>query len=412
MLNNQPPEPHNAARGLEEWFCSPPHKSRGKVLYPVPRNSIFDDEELRNATQCANHGDLNIWTLHKAAEKVFGGETSISPEKYRKIVEGNYDDYDLERHGSVHFLTDLRLLAKTFQIGINVVRQTTSDRSKQVLFMGCGPGRLAIPSIELAKKEGIKRIVFNDLLEHHIEKTRQKIIDFYNTSTCNIDGVQVDFLVGDFIEKGEELIQNINERFDAIFSNWFVTTEIADFSDKDRLQKSRRVLYKTILDLLTKQGVFIEDIPYSEGVGTYYYLGRLKTYAILDQMRALQGINDQLLISNFSHVQEGGFPYHLRYVPANGKHRTEMENAGFIEHLTAVDTIPNGFKSGRMSRYNKEAEVSNIQKLIQRAPYNTFMAQIRAFEFDLLHVPSPLEDPMAKQKKTTIWRKKMRNGAG
>ncbi len=364
------------------------------------RKAPFEAEELEMAVKSGNvHHTLNNENLSNAARIIFGESDHMTREYYEKtIIAGNYIGFDLEKHGFPNLLADLKILTEFFRTAIHTVTKSTKQRSGKVFFMGEGPGRTAIAAIELAKQLKIEEIVFNDLLSEHLDQTREKIAKCYNTREQKIDGVEINFLAGDFIE----IASNIRKNFDALFAMWFVASEICDFSSIKALRKRRNLLYSQIRKLLTKQGVFVEDIPFSAGVGTFYYTARLKTYAILHEMGILEGENNHMLLSDFTDIQKGGFPYHIRYVPSNGKHRDELAKAKLKEHISTLTTLPSGIKNP--TQYEAEfGSPEKIQQLFEGNSIDEIIPFIEKKERDLLIYPSPT-DIMAQQKKTIMWR--------
>ena len=370
----------------------------------TPEKLPFETEELQRAVSCGNiHYGLNNDNLRNAAEMIFCNAKSVTEEFHRQeIVTGNYIDFDQDKHGFPHLLSDIKLLIHFYYQAARIIEQTTKKRSNRVFVMGCGPGRLAIPWIELSKKLGIREIVLNDLLPHHVEATREKIARCYGKRKQNIDGVKITFAEGDFLK----VASNMRKKFDALFAMWVVTSEICAFNSIEDLQRVRQNLYSTIKDLLTKQGVFVEDMPFSEGIGSYYYIARLKTYSILHDMGILEGENDHMLLSDFTDIPQGGgkFPYHIRYIPSNGKHRRELENSGFEENEAVITTGPSGVSNP--VQYEKEFGSSDrIRELFEGNPLEKIPPFLTQKEQELLIYPNAT-DPMAKRKKTIMWRKR------
>jgi len=364
----------------------------------------IDLEELAIAVRKGNLNDsLSYENLEKAAIEIFGNQgSSLSKEEYQgRVVKGNYDGFDLEGHGAPNFIPDLILLTRFFSEAVRLASTTTTNNSNKALVIGCGSGRLAIPIIELARKLGIKEIVFNDLLELHVDKTRDRVRDCYNTEDTKIDGVKLDFMVGDFLKISEKLINETRKRFDAIISMWFVTSEISDFSSLEALKEIRKELYSRIKELLTKQGGFIEDNPFSEA-GSFYYNSRLKTYDILQKMGILKGVNDQMILSDFRNIQTTGFPFHVRFTPPNGKHKRELNDVGLGEHLTSITTIPNGIKS--LEDYQRKfGDPNKIRELFESNDIDPLKQYLYDQQGILLTMPAS-SDLLAQKKKTVLWR--------
>lgn len=365
----------------------------------MEKHQPFEHEELERAVSRGNiHHTLNNENLKRAAQAIFKDQHHITKEYYQNtVVAGNYDGFDLEKHGFSSLLQNLRVLTEFFRSAIHLVDKTTKHKSDRVLFMGEGQGRTSIAAIEIAKQLRVKEICFNDLLVDHIEHIREKIAKCYGTRSQVIDGVKISFAPGDFIDIAENI-----EEFDAIFAMWFVTSEICDFSSIEKLLNLRNKLYLCIKKLLTKQGVFIEEIPFSEGIGAFYYTARLKTYKILQEMGILEGENDHMLLTDFTDIQSSGFPYHIRYIPSNGKHRQELENVGMSENESMITTSPTGIKD--LGIYQEEIGTSEkIRTLFEGNSIDEIVPYLQRKEQEHLIFPKPT-DITAKKTKTTLWR--------
>jgi len=375
-----------------------------KTFPIIMEGDPIDLEELAIAVKNGNLDDsLSYEKLEEAAREIFGdSKKSLSKRDYQeKVVKGNYDGFDLESHGAPNFIPDLILLTRFFSEAVRLASATTTNNSGKAFVMGCGSGRLAIPIIELAKKLGIKEIIFNDLLESHVDETRDKVRHCYNTEETNIDGIELDFVVGDFLKIAEELINETRKRFDAIISMWFVTSEICDFSSSEALREIRKELYSKIQELLTKQGGFIEDSPFSEA-GSFHYNSRLKTYAILKKIGILEGVNDQMILSNFSNIQKTGFPFHVRFAPPNGKHKSELGNAKLGEHLTSITTIPSGITN--LEGYQRLfSDPDKIRELFESNEIDDLLKYLYKQQGLLLTMPGT-SNLLAHKKKTVLWR--------
>lgn len=184
---------------------------------------------------------------------------------------------------------------------------------------------------------------------------------------------------------------------------WFVTAEIADFSSVENLRAKREQLYSSINKSLSKQGVFVEDIPYSEGVGSFYYLVRLKTYAALNKLGILSGESHNIIITDYRQNKHVKGTDHIRYAPANGEHYKELEKAGFELNFFRITTQTRGFKD--ILAYEKEfGDYERIQSIFSGNDLDAIISYLEMKEKSLLIAPSS-SDPMAKKKKTVMWRK-------
>ena len=318
-------------------------------MLPVDQSSAWrepalpDEAEVQTAQQLGErYFSLRMSSLREAALHIFGKHRGLDREDYAAIVLHNYQDFDLHRHGHHLLLQQLLLLSEAFEQAIQTVNFRVRQSSGNILSLGCGPGRSAVALIELAMKRRIRCIVFNDLLPSHIDQTREIVRQTYNTNRDRIGPIDLKYVAGDFLDPASPF----DDGFDAIIAEWFVTSEIADFSSVETLRRTRRQLYGKIRSLLGSEGVFVEDVPFGDRVAQFYYLARLKTYAILRQMGILQGENHNMLLSNFSQaitpeeLAAGVSPMHLRYIPDSEAHLDELRQVGMRRTRSWVSHLP------------------------------------------------------------------------
>ena len=374
---------------------------------PIQLVGPFEKEELQRAVERdPSFEPFNMSRLKRSAEYIFNSPF-INSSKHSKLIEENYNGLNVERHGAANLARDLQLLTEYMSATSSMVKSMTEDRTDRILFMGEGPGRTSIAAIELAKKLGYKEVVFNDLIERHVASIRKKVRSVYGNPDKDktYNGLKITYHSGDILNYSDDFGQ-----FDAIFAMWFVTAEIADFSSIEALQKKRKQLYKKIHLLLSKQGLFVEDVPYSEGVGTFYYLVRLKTFSVLQEMNLLNKNKDgeevfensQIIITDYSDTQTSGFPYQVRYAPTNGTRRSQMNS--FEELDVSITTQPIGL-SGNYSSFLDATSDKKISKLFRNTEIQDLAKSMGLFE-DKFVISANKNHPRTKQKKTIIWRKK------
>lgn len=375
-------------------------KATGTLSLDSAKTTPPTKDELQIALSMSEDiPSINIKNLRETAKRILEKKPPAVgfKEFYTDtVIAGNYENFDLDKHGLPNLLDDLWTLIKFYNSGVNTVRSSIANPTGNAFVMGCGSGRLAIPYIELSQEKhlNMKRIVFNDLVSGYLEQTREKIADLYNTRKQEIGGVKIDFIQGDFLE----ISQKLRQKFDIMFAMWFVTSEIADFSSIEKLRKTREELFLKVKNILINKGVFVEDVPFTEGAGAYYYLAQLISYVVLDEMNKLKGENENIILTNFSDIQETGFPHHMRYAPQNGKHRSELEKAGFTESDVHVVTLPSAIiKPDKLQRLLSN---ENILQLFQKNDISYLLTHLNTQKY-LLTYPND-NAPEAQRKKIRL----------
>ncbi len=292
-------------------------------------------------TQGENEPEINYKALEEAANGLFGDKKAMSLKQYLQVTKDFYETLDLEKRGTPSLILDTDLLLESFiRARDDIISKITKDqRTDKVLVIGCGEGRLSSLYIEMAKKLGIKKITFNDLLEKHIEQTKKKLQKVYNTGTLDsnemsIDGIKVEFLPGDFTT-----IDLQGSPYDITVAWWFVTSEIFNPNSPKELRQKRIEFYTKVRTNLIRKGIFIEDIPHSVSSG-FYFLSRMKTFDILKRKGILVGEQKNLSLTNIPKKDKNAQPYHLRYLPYNGMHTKEMNASGLYEVDSRSEIIP------------------------------------------------------------------------
>lgn len=279
---------------------------------------------------------LNYDALVEACDKIFGNRKAIPYEEFKQRTKEAYTIH-MEEYAKLHNFTDAVKLAEYCTYIINQIDKAVFKKltnKHNIIVVGCGQGRLAEVYIALAKKLGIEKITFNDLIEIHVEQTREKIRQVYHTDGTTADGIKISYLPGDF------LTVDISEYFDAAFLIWYVSAEFCDPSSAENMRAMRLQMYSKLNRILIPGGGFIEDIPDPNMAPGFYEIGNQKTEHILKDRGILEGEQHNLLLSNWTPEQQDGFPYQLRYTPRNGTDYREKEKTGFILRKTESLSVP------------------------------------------------------------------------
>mgnify|MGYP002345840789 CR=1 FL=1 len=278
---------------------------------------------------------LNYDALVEACDKIFGKRQAISYQEFKKLTEESYR-IDMEEYARLHNFTDSVKLTEYFSYIRTKIEQSIPEKSRtdRIIVVGCGQGRLSEVYIALAKKMGVKKITFNDLIESHVEQTKNKIQKLYNSNGFEADGVKIEYLPGDI------LTVDVSEMFDAMFLIWYVSAEFVNPESAQKMVETRRQIYTKFRDILIPGGALIEDIPDPNMEPGFYRIGNVKTAHILEQRKILLGQHQNMLLSNWTCEQKEGFPYQLRYTPRNGTDVKEKESTGFVLKKTESMSIP------------------------------------------------------------------------
>jgi len=296
----------------------------------TPNQSI--DERLHLMDDNPN---LSYTGMIEACNHIFGDKKALPYDEFKIMTEQSYQ-IDMEEYARLHNFIDAVKLVEYFTYVRTKIESRISSfqRTDKIIIIGCGQGRLAEVYISLAKKMGVKEITFNDLIESHIQKTEQKIKNLYNSDGHNADGIKINYLPGDFATI------DITENFDAAFLIWYVGAELLDPSSVVNIRKFRHKIYSKINNILIPGGGLIEDIPDPNMDPGLYEIVNFKTAHILEQRKILLGEHQNLILSNWTHEQNTGFPYQLRYTARNGTDVREKSKAGFKLRKTESVSLP------------------------------------------------------------------------
>lgn len=320
---------------------------RGYYDFSVPT----DDELLKvHGLGSSSHPEISYPNLVSAADWLFD-KMDPSQGKLSAFTKAFYKDFNLEERGGPSLMLDYALLMKYFGRAYQEVMDPTKsgERTRRVLDIGCGTGRLSILMIELAKKLGLREIVFNDLIEGHVNATRKKIKDTYGDRANirdnfgHVDGLSISFYAGDFSEIAEK-VGHLGE-FDIVSAMWFVTSEVLDVTSSAANRKVRQDFYRKIKNVLSKNGVFIEDIPES-GQSGFYKISRYFTYEILNK-RGILGANPDFpgsspenINMSLTNIPGKAKPFHIRCLEFNGAHEELLRSVGLFTLDRHTEEIP------------------------------------------------------------------------
>jgi len=304
------------------------------------------------------------WAGNQALNQSSDQQNSGIPKKlYDEIVAGNYN-FDLNRHGIPKKCDDIRQLIQDILLAKSKIKSSEPT----ACLMGCGPGRLAISAIEIARLSGFKHLIFNDLLAHHIKSTREIINATYGVDDL-IDGLKIEYISGDYVE----ISNQITNRIDALFANWFVTPEMGDFSSNISFHNSRQTVYKAIYSTMRNGGVFIEEVPDVDQESAYYKNHQIATARVLTDLNFLSpDIRKQLLLSDFrvpttaQFEEKDACTFHLRATP-NLKTKQELViPTGFKQLQVSTRALPSGIIQGQQTEYLETISNENLIALLRQ----------------------------------------------
>lgn len=313
-----------------------PESERGKIDSDRPLVSHYTEDELIHLYDDKNPL-LNYEKMVEACDAIFGKGTSISRARYLELTRDAYK-IDMESYARKHNFTDAVYLAELVSQVSAAIRQSSANPTGRIAVVGCGQGRLAEVYIALAKRNGINTIVMNDLIEDHVEATREKIKKMYGTDGTEgkkVEGVNIEYVTGDILTA--DIPDN---SVDAAYMWWFVGAEICDPSSSDAMLENRKVTCERIHRMLIPGGAWIDDMPDPNKEPGLYHLAAHKTAHILRERGILPGMENNLLLTNWSFEQNEGFPYQLRWMPPNDVDNKLRHRAGFRNVASESGAIP------------------------------------------------------------------------
>jgi len=255
--------------------------------------------------------ELNTANL-KRARDYFYSTLFFGEIQYSDVIEGNYNDFDLVHHGRGQLLFD-------FAKFLNCVRYGLIDipEARSALFIGCGSGRLLSSFVLLLEAVGITKITFNDYLDTHIKLSKDSLE--HNLSKEQKDRIyskiDIQWVGGDCTKV------DLGSKYDFIFAQWYVTSEIFELGSQETILSSRINLSQRLSSLLTPGGIFFEEVPDVDSLNTFYAIGRKKTEQLMEEvgLRSLCGREvSNLLLSYFGSCEgskDSNLPFHIRYTP-------------------------------------------------------------------------------------------------
>lgn len=298
-----------------------------------PLVAVYTEEELLHLYD--KNPLLNYDDLVEACEAIFGSSKTISKKRYQELTKEAYQ-IDMESYARKHNFTDAVLLSEFFLQVSAAMQQGTTENTGRIIIIGCGQGRLAEVYVALAQKTGINTIILNDLIDDHIEATREKIRKLYGGDGSRAENVAIQYVSGDILTAD----QPDDNSIDAAYMWWYVGAEFCDPSSSDAMLANRKATYERIHRLLIPGGVWIDDMPDPNNEPGLYNLASIKTADILRRKNILPGTEHNLLLTNWKFEQSKGFPYQLRWAPRDGADNKIKHNADFRYMTSQSTAIP------------------------------------------------------------------------
>lgn len=278
---------------------------------------------MMNTTKKNHHYEINIENLKNAAQDLFmssGRKTSLCLEDFKKRTRDFYSTMELDVRGQPWDRFDRHLIRSFIRRADSIIALNTDPalRSRRLLVIGCGNGRLAEEYLETAIALGFSEVTFNDLFEFHVENTRAYIAGLGDLTSR----ITVTYHTGDFTQA------RIGGHYDIAACMFYVTSEVLDPSSISALRQRRHHFFRHIRDVLIPYGMFIEDVPEAMVPGFYLHLRR-NSHHVLTQLGILVEEAANLSLTCIQ-KRNGGYPFHLRYIPSESSHLSEMRSAGFF----------------------------------------------------------------------------------
>lgn len=288
--------------------------------------------------------ETSLQGLIEARHQFFPGGHGVDHAEFSSKASAFYQTLNLDQRGDVWTFLDHTALEVSLEAADFSVRQRAKPEcplSRRLLVIGCGDGRLAAAYIRLASRLGLGEVIFNDLFEFHLRKTREKVeaLDF------DRGALKVSYISGDFAAI------DLNGDCDIAVAMFFVSSEILDLQSVEALNARRSAFFKAVRRVLHPAGVFVEDTPEMTWPGFYSNL-RQTSETVL---KGVSGLGDE--VRNFTltalEKREGAFPYHVRYMPKRERHIAERLAHGF-QHVDSW-TIPAATPQQRLERWKRIA---------------------------------------------------------
>lgn len=262
----------------------------------------------------------------------FGRPAALPLSDFLRRAEEFYATMELDERGQPWNQFDRHLICSSIRRADSIIalNTTPADRTRRLLVIGCGNGRLAEEYLKTAIALGFVEVTFNDLFDFHVAHTR----DYVETLTDLKGRILVTYHVGDFTQA------QVAGKYDIAACMFYVTSEILDPSCVRALRNRRHRFYRHIRDVLIPNGMFIEDIPEAMLPGFYLNL-RKNSQAVLTKLGVLVDEAANLSLTCLD-KKNGGYPFHLRYIPSQSSHMSEMRSAGFFpvaEQNAWIDSV-------------------------------------------------------------------------
>lgn len=353
------------------------------VLSHEEKLHLYDTDENGKETP------LSYAALSKAAEALFQGRRTMPLSEYRKKHADSYQ-INMETYAGPHNFSDAVMIVDNM-LSIESALKEDGRGPKKLLIGGCGQGRLAEVYIAMARRLGIETITFNDILDAHIDLTKQRIKKIAGKDDISkVDGIELEFVSDDILSA------NLPEGdYDIVDLRWYVTAEFLDTSSPDRMKHSRHMYFRKINELLRDGGFMIDDKMDTDKGPGYYRLLSFKSRDIARSLKILPGMESHLIFNNWEEEQSDGFPYQVRFAPYNGRETEEKTQAGFTVHEQTQVAIPIS------SPLQADTVVSAIRTMDDP---NQLMQYLNTTVHNCVRVPD-ISDPLQKRRKIIINRK-------
>ena len=139
----------------------------------------------------------------------------------------------------------------------------------------------------------------------------------------------------------------------------------------------------------------------------FYRLVRLKSYEVLKSRSLLKGIRGHVLLTDYADSQSTGTPFHIRHGADNGRHREELEQAGFHdEGSSRIENMPHGTVIGSADFWREMASENDLKEFWEGNELGDIHRHYGERAKDLLQFPKT-NSPIAKKKKRWTWTKKL-----
>ena len=338
---------------------------------------------------------LSMDALRQSRDAIFTNHrTGIPHSEYLHKLDLAYAPIELQDYAQPrNFVDALRIIDFMQEMHQGLVEATSpGERSNRGIVIACGQGRLLEVIAEAARILGITHLTFVDILERHIDMTRQKAKNLYGNRYKSAP-VKLSFVHKDIIDY-EPPYSN-----DMLLNEWYGSNEMLRISSPQELRTHRRRLYDALNDLLVTGGSLYETTPDPNRPG-YYHTGVERTTRVLQEKSVLYGEHERFLLSNWAVEDDQpdvgqSFPHQIRLVQMFDDERNEKGSAGFkYTHSAPAQNPETAYVDDRtvLSALEKTGNIKDTKN------------EMRACS-GLVTYPSPDVTQAIKYMRSTIWSK-------